>query len=195
MYCFILTNKRVSYYPNIRIFDSEKNGQVSLESKDSIKYLGVIIDKHLSWKFHIDAVANKISKIVGLIAKLRHFTPRCILLNICQSLIHPHVIYGLASRGQALKTYLNKILILQKRALRTIYFTDRREHAVPLFADANILPLSFLYYESISNLMHDINNSNTPINILKLSFEKLTVSIHITFDHLPLETFTSKILD
>ena len=49
-----------------------------------------------------------------------------------------------------------------------IYFTDRREHAVPLFADANILPLTFLYYESVSNLMHDINNSNTPINIPKL---------------------------
>ena len=61
--------KTVSYYPNIRIFDSEKNGQVSLESKDYMRYLGVIIDKNLSWKFHVDAVANKISKIVGLIAK------------------------------------------------------------------------------------------------------------------------------
>lgn len=33
-----------------------------------------MIDKNLSWKFHIDAVANKISEIVGLIAKLHHFT-------------------------------------------------------------------------------------------------------------------------
>ena len=71
LYCFILTKKRFSYYPNIKIFEinSEKNGQVSLESKDYMRYLGVMIDKNLSWKFHIDAVANKISKIVGLIAK------------------------------------------------------------------------------------------------------------------------------
>ena len=57
-----------------------------------------------------------------------------------------------------------------------IYFTDRREHAVPLFADANILSLTFLYYESVSNLLPDINNSNTPINILKL-FRK-TSNVH-----------------
>ena len=35
----------------------------------------------------------------------------------------------------------------------------------------SILPLSFLYYEYVSNLMHDINNNNTPLNILKL-FQK-----------------------
>ena len=57
-----------------------------------------------------------------------------------------------------------------------IYFTDRREHAVPLFADANSLPLTFLCYKSVSNLMHDINNSNTPLNILKLFRE--TTSVH-----------------
>ena len=40
----------------------------------------------------------------------------------------------------------------------------------------SILPLSFLYYEYVSNLMDDINNNNTPLNILKL-FQK-TPSIH-----------------
>ena len=53
----------------ISIFDNEKNRFASLESKDYIKYLGVKTDKNLSWKFHIDAVATKISKIVGLLQK------------------------------------------------------------------------------------------------------------------------------
>ena len=44
------------------------------------------------------------------------------------------------------------------------------------FTDANILPLTFLCYQSVSNLMHDINNSNAPINILKL-FRK-TSNVH-----------------
>ena len=51
--------KTVSYNPNIRIFDSEKNGQVSLESKDYMRYLGVIIDKNLPWKFHIYAACRQ----------------------------------------------------------------------------------------------------------------------------------------
>ena len=58
-------------------------------------------------------------------------------------------------------------LVFQKRALRMIYFVHSRAHAIPLFIDVNVLPLTFLYYESVSNLMHDVNNYNTPLNILK----------------------------
>ena len=41
-------------------------------------------------KYHIDSIVTKISKNVGLIAKLRHSVPRPILLNIYNSLIHPY---------------------------------------------------------------------------------------------------------
>ena len=74
------------------------------------------------------------------------------------------------------KSYLNKILVLQKRVLRLMYFANSRAHAVPLFNDANILPLDFLYYESISNLMHDINNIIAPVNISNLFVS--TSSVH-----------------
>ena len=63
------------------MFDNEENKYVDLESKVYMKYLGVLIDKNLSWKYHIDAIATKISKNFGLIAKLRHYVPRRILLN------------------------------------------------------------------------------------------------------------------
>lgn len=43
------------------------------------------------------------------------------------------------------------------------YFVHSRSHTntIPLFKD-NVLPLMFLYYESVSNLMYDVNNNNTP---------------------------------
>ena len=166
--------KSASYHPSISIFDNEKNRFANLESKDYITYLGVLIDKSLSWKFHIDAVATKISKIVSLIAKIRHFTPRRVLLNIYQALIQPYLTYGLASWGQSSKANLNKILTLQKRAPRMIYFVHSRARAIPLFIDANVLPLAFLYDESVANLMHDVNKNNTPLKILNF-FQKLSV--------------------
>jgi hypothetical protein len=132
--------KRLAYQPKIRIFDNERNKHVNLECKDYIKYLGILIDKNLSWKHHIDVIATKISKSVGLIAKLRHFVPRSILINIYQSLIYPYLTYGIAAWGQACKTHLDKILILQKRVIRMMFFADRCDHAVPLFLDAHILP-------------------------------------------------------
>ena len=147
--------KKLSYHPQIHIFDNGKNVNVSLEQKDCIKYLGVIIDENLSWKNHIASVASKISKTIGLISKLRHFLPYRVLINIYQSLINPYLTYGLIAWGNASKTNINKILFLPKRALRLIYFTERNEHAIPLFIDSKTLPLNFLYYESVCSLMHD----------------------------------------
>ena len=48
-------------------------------------------------------------------------------------------------------------------------------HALPLFTDANVLPLNFLYYQTISNLMH-VHYSKVPSGILNL-FQK-TSSCH-----------------
>jgi len=70
--------------------------------------------------------------------------------------------------GQARKSYLDKLLKLQKRALRFINFSDLNQHAIPLFSDAGILPLQFSYYEVTANLMYDIRNRNAPRNIRDL---------------------------
>ena len=109
--------KQLAHQPKICMFDNEQNKYVDLQSNVYIKYLGVLMDKNLSWKHHIDAIATKISENVGLTAKLRHYVPRKILLNIYKLLIHPYLTYSFAAWGQAGKTYLNNILISQKRAL------------------------------------------------------------------------------
>ena len=116
-----------------------------LERKSFVRYFGVMIDNNLSWNFHVDYIALKISKTIGIISRLRHFVPTSILLNIYRSLIHPYISHGLLAWGQTSKANLNKILILQKRALCLIYFTNKREHAIPLFISANILPVDMLY--------------------------------------------------
>ena len=81
------------------------------ECKDHVlKYLGVLLHSNLSWKSRIDDVALKVSRTVGVVARLRHFVPRIrtTLLNIYQSLILPYLTYGLAAWGQPAKTHLQK---------------------------------------------------------------------------------------
>ena len=65
------------------------------------------------------------------------------------------------------------LLVLQKRALRLIYFAQAREHAILLFLKGNLLSLEFLCYEKGFHLMYDINNNSALINILNL-FSKIT---------------------
>ena len=105
-----------------------------------MKYLGILID----WKTHIDLITLKISKTTGMIAKLRHFVPLSIIVNLYQSLIFPYLIYGISSWGQASQSTLDKLL-LQKRAIRLINFSPKCEHAIPLFVNLDILPVHFLY--------------------------------------------------
>ena len=157
---------------------NRKNGNVTLESKNSIKCLGVLVDKNLTWKYQIDAITAKITNTftTGLISNLRHSLPRHIHIYIYQTLIHPHLNFGLAAWDQTSKTPLNEILILQEKVLRMMYFTDIREHAIPLFLDADILPVTFMYYKTVASLMQDITSNNSPTNLSNL-FEK-TSTIH-----------------
>ena len=67
----------------------------TMNIKKYVKYLGALIDNNLSWKYHTDYIALKISKTIGIISRLRHFIPNPILLNIYRSLIHPYISYGL----------------------------------------------------------------------------------------------------
>ena len=36
---------------------------------------------------------------------------------------------------------------------------------LPLFLEAKVLAITFLSYESVSTLMHDINNNEAPENV------------------------------
>ena len=155
---------------------TKKNCSAELESKQFVKYLGLLIDSSLTWKNHIDQIALRISNTVGLLAKLRYFVPRITLINIYESLILPHVSYGLTVWGMASKCYINEILILQKWAFRFITFSHLKEHAVPLFIEADSLPVNFLRYEAVSCRMYDIQNGIAPKNILDLFTH--TSSIH-----------------
>ena len=136
--------KNVKYEVNFKIFHHHTNSYTSLESKSYVKYLGVLIDKILSWK-HVLHIASKISASIGIIARLRHFVPPNTFQHIYRSLIQPYLLYGITAWGRADKTHRNKILHLEKRALRLMFKCDYKTHAVPFFISSSLLSLDLLY--------------------------------------------------
>ena len=76
--------------------------------------------------------ANKISKTIKLIARLRHifshlYPPK--YLSDTNPIVS-YLTYGLISWGNECKTFLDQILVLQKRALRLIYFAETNDHVI-----------------------------------------------------------------
>ena len=94
---FCPAQRKFTFQLNITIFHNDKNKYVSLERKECVKYLGIFIDQNLTWKHHIDYLAFKISRYVGLLSKLRHHVPTHTLIIIYRSLISQHLNLWLVS--------------------------------------------------------------------------------------------------
>ena len=73
-------------------------------SCDKAKYLGVYIDSHLNFNFHIKSVENTVARSVGILSKLKHFLPSASLPKLCYAFIHPHLLYGLSICGSTHKS-------------------------------------------------------------------------------------------
>ena len=77
--------RKLNYLVNIEMIDNRTQIPTTLQSEDHVKYLVVLLDSNLSWKFQINNVALKISITFGVVARLGHFVPRTTLLSIYQS--------------------------------------------------------------------------------------------------------------
>ena len=52
-----------------------KIGNANITEVDSIKFLGMHLDRHLTFKHHVDYISTKISKSIGILYKLKYFLP------------------------------------------------------------------------------------------------------------------------
>ena len=43
----------------------------NLESEDSIKYLGIVIQKNLTWNDHIESLIAKVTQRIGLLNRIK----------------------------------------------------------------------------------------------------------------------------
>ena len=68
-----------------------------------------------------------------------------ILHTLYCTFILPYINYGILIWGNTCKTYLDKLIKLQKWAIRTISKSHYRSHTRPLFAKYNILNVNDMY--------------------------------------------------
>ena len=64
---------------------------------ESIKYLGVLIDKHLNWKANIDYVIKKLSYAARIQSIIRHYVNKQTLIKLYYSFAYPYLKYGIIS--------------------------------------------------------------------------------------------------
>ena len=137
-----------------------------IEQVTNFNFLGITIDQNITCNDHISKISIKVARVIGILNKLKHIFPHEIMRTIYNSLIHPHLIYGLYLWGFSPK----RLTALQKKAVRILSLRPYVSHSTPLFKNLKILKIEDqysiqlykLYYKNTNNLLPHYFNSFTP---------------------------------
>ena len=139
---------------NTKIFESYK-----------IKYLGLLMDTRLNWKAHIHELSKKLSQSLGMLYKIRKSCNQQVLLSLYHAIFNSHMTFGLPIWGNTTENYLQRIFVLQEKAIRAISFSVFNDHSAPIFKNLNILKLKDQYNYQLASLLWDLDHETLPVSL------------------------------
>ena len=153
-----------------------------------MKFLGIHFDNRLLFDKHINEIANKISRINGVLSKLKLYLPVNILTIIYNCLLLPYLTYGITIWGFG---QCDRLRVLQKKAIRNVTNSSYLSHCQPLckqlrcllFDDLLKLSILKLYYKHCcKNIPSYFLNSNF-ILLNNVNHERRTINRPTIFDN------------
>ena len=187
---------------------------IKIDYVESIRFLGVLIDDKLKFNVHINEIARKISKNIGILYKLRQYVPNSTLLAVYRSIIECYLSYCNLAFGNAANTHISSLVIAQKRAVRIVASQPPFAHTNPIFSYLNILKLSDIYLYNLgiymkknvdnftSNYYNNLHNTRSG-NHYAPSFQRLALTQRqsimyqapVNWQNIPLSIRNSRSLD
>jgi len=108
-------------------------------------FLGIKLDNKLKFTDHINFIANKLSKSIGIFAKIKNKLPLNSRLNYYHCFVYPYITYNIIIWGKAYTCHIEPIITLHKRMVRLMKDADFLAHTNPLFIELNILKFDDIY--------------------------------------------------
>ena len=109
-----------------------------LYPSNSIKYIGIKIDRFLHWQDQVNSIAVKLNRANALLLKIRNYVNMKTLRNIYFAIFDSHLSYSCIFWAQNINT-VRRLIILQKKSFRIMNFKDQLLNSSPLFSSNNIL--------------------------------------------------------
>uniref|UniRef100_A0A1B6MJK2 Reverse transcriptase domain-containing protein n=1 Tax=Graphocephala atropunctata TaxID=36148 RepID=A0A1B6MJK2_9HEMI len=125
-----------------------------LEEVTVAKYLGVTIDESLSWTPHIDLLCNKLSVSLFVIRRIKNICDVDTAKIAYYSLFETHLRYGIEVWGATTRGNLERVLLLQKRAIRILGDLQSRETCRSKYKDLKLLTVVNLYILEVVTYSH-----------------------------------------
>jgi hypothetical protein len=129
----------------------------------SFKLLGVYLDEQLTLNKHVDHVTAKLSRSLYLLNRVKHFVSDNSLRKLYFSLFHSHLLYCINILSCTSRSNINRITVLQKKAIRIISRAQYNAHTTPLFLVNKVLPFDKLISLHRNLFMHSIAYEYAPV--------------------------------
>ena len=140
-----------------------KIGKKHIKRVKFVKFLGLLLDENLDWKYHLNELSKKLARTCGIFFKIRYLLPSDVLLCLYNALFMSFLQYGITVWGQTHNLYLDPVTKLQKRAIRAISFQPYLSHTLPIFKDLKALRLSEIFELRLLTFVYESVNKISPV--------------------------------
>ena len=138
-----------------------KIGSYEILETDNTKFLGIFIDKSLTFKNHSNYLRQKISKSIGILYKLNKFLPNLVMQKLYFTLVYPYFLYAIEAWHSTYENTTRPLLILQKKAIRAIFNLEFRSHTNDYFKNMSTMKLPDLFkFQTCIYLYKTLNSEN-----------------------------------
>ena len=90
-------------------------GSEGIKRVSSTKTLGVVVDEGITWSDHVDKVAKKAAKGIGMLRRSKHLFDRDMLKTIYNAFVLLHFAYCALVWNNCSKTLQNKLLKAKRK--------------------------------------------------------------------------------
>lgn len=101
--------------------NSDENNIILINEAECVKYLGIIIDRHLRWDLQVNSIIRKLRPLLFKFKYLKQFLDLPQLNILYYSLVQSQLTYGIIGWGGVNNNYLKHLEIMQKWFLKIIY--------------------------------------------------------------------------
>ena len=113
-----------------------------IEEVTHAKYLGVVIDQHLTWNNHIKQIASKANRVNGFLHRNLYHCPTAVKLNCYKAMVRPIVEYASSVWDPHTSLYINHLEAVQRSAARLCCKDYSRFSSVTsMLSNLNLPPL------------------------------------------------------
>ena len=97
-----------------------KINNIVIDQVEHHNLLGITVDKHLTWKLHINNVCRKLNSKLALLKRIKPYLNYETMKLFYNSYILPHMDYCCTIWCSATRSNLKKVISIQKRAAKII---------------------------------------------------------------------------